>query len=144
MNRSIFARCFGLTNEFPADPELLGVLKPLHSLVGVFLSPAVAPSRLRAGSAGRSVSLTPTYTHEATPDRPIACRSEHVHYIVSGTIAIIKNRVQSNELEVDLLGRGSCVGDWGVVRILQQSPAHVSKLTAVLCRSTKSREQLRA
>ena len=58
---------------------------------------------------------------------PIACRSEHVHYIVSGTLAIIKNRGQPNELEVDVLGRGSCVGDWGVVRILQPSPARVFK-----------------
>jgi len=41
--------------------------------------------------------------------------AEQVHYVVSGKVAIVKDFGEVGEKQLDVIGRGSCIGDWGVV-----------------------------
>eukprot|EP01043_Picozoa_sp_COSAG02_P010211 COSAG02_NODE_354_length_24016_cov_208.299231_22_plen_727_part_00 len=41
--------------------------------------------------------------------------AEHVYYLISGKAAIVKQAGKSNEQQLDVIGRGACIGDWGVV-----------------------------
>jgi CRP-like cAMP-binding protein len=38
-----------------------------------------------------------------------------VHYLIGGKVAIVKDAGTSSEQELDVITRGSCIGDWGVV-----------------------------
>jgi hypothetical protein len=41
--------------------------------------------------------------------------AEHVHYVIAGKVAVVKNFGGSDEQQLDVITRGSCIGDWGVV-----------------------------
>ena len=47
--------------------------------------------------------------------RAQGARAEHVYYVVHGQIRVIKDKDTDNERTLNVLGRGSCMGDWGVV-----------------------------
>ena len=38
-----------------------------------------------------------------------------MYYVVHGQIRVIKDKDTDNERTLNVLGRGSCMGDWGVV-----------------------------
>jgi hypothetical protein len=80
----------------------------------------------------RQLKQIPKYKdYESVPDLAKYCRrmwhpagdvivaegdlADHVHYLIGGKVAIVKEAGTSTEHELDVITRGSCFGDWGVV-----------------------------
>ena len=53
--------------------------------------------------------------------------AEHVHYVISGKVAIVKGDGE----QVNVIGRGSCIGDWGVVKEKLRTASCIVRSTVV-------------